>query len=124
LKKQKQKQKSFVAKGSTMLPPFPDANVTNLDVTNYDDVVPKWIVQVTDYVIKWGFLLTFGLGLPGNMMSLLITLKRDNRKISTCIYMAALALVDSVVIVNVALLKMLITYGWARELKSSKPFLR
>ncbi|XP_064627862.1 G-protein coupled receptor 183-like [Lineus longissimus] len=35
------------------------------------------------------------IGLPGNIMSFLITMRSDNRRISTSVYMAALAVVDT-----------------------------
>jgi hypothetical protein len=92
--------------------------------TFHDEFQHEWIVQLTEYISKWWFVFTFVFGIPGNVMSLLVTLKKDNRRISTCMYMAALALIDSTVLVNAALHKMLIIQGWAEELKSSKPFLR
>ena len=93
--------------------------------TEPDSAVPGWILLLTEYVSKWWFVFVFVFGIPGNLMSLLITLKKQNRRISTCVYMAALALVDSVVLINVALHKTLIIHGWPGEaIKSSIPFLR
>jgi hypothetical protein len=54
----------------------------------------------TEYI----FAIVAVLALFGNVMSILITLQKENRKISTCNYMAALAIVDS----NVT-----IAHGWA-----------
>ncbi|XP_064637380.1 cysteinyl leukotriene receptor 1-like [Lineus longissimus] len=36
-----------------------------------------------------------GVGLPGNFLSILVALQKDNRKVSTCVYMVALACADS-----------------------------
>ncbi|XP_064642987.1 growth hormone secretagogue receptor type 1-like [Lineus longissimus] len=54
----------------------------------------------TQYV----FAVVVVLALFGNVMSILVTVQKDNRKISTCNYMTALAVVDS----NVT-----IAHGWA-----------
>jgi hypothetical protein len=64
--------------------------------------LPAWLALVE---IVLGLLskcwsgVSVGLGIPGNLMSLMITMKKDNRQISTCIYMAALAVVDSGVLI-------------------------
>jgi hypothetical protein len=49
-------------------------------------------------IAKWWTVVVVGFGLPGNVMSLMITLKKDNRRISTCVYMASLAIVDTCVL--------------------------
>jgi hypothetical protein len=41
-------------------------------------------------------------GLFGNVMSIIITLQQDNRRISTCSYMTALAFADSTVLIELA----------------------
>ena len=51
------------------------------------------------------------LGLVGNVTSLLITTKERNRKISTCVYMSALSVVDSLVLFSVLFYRLLIIYG-------------
>jgi hypothetical protein len=89
--------------------------------TTHDDDVDdhEWMLQMADDVKKWWFVLIIVFGIPGNTMSLLITLKKDNRRISTCIYMASLALVDSGVIVNAGF-----HYWLAKDLNTNKSFLR
>ena len=53
-------------------------------------------------VTKYLWMLVVGIGLFGNIMSIIVTLQKENRRISTCNYMAALALADSMVLIEVA----------------------
>lgn len=93
--------------------------------TAFDPPAPDWILQWTNYGRKYWFVTTAVFGLPGNLMSLLVTLRKDNRRISTCVYMAALAIVDSGVLINTTLHKILVIQGWTDEAtRSSKPLLR
>jgi hypothetical protein len=54
------------------------------------------------YIIatKYSWMVTVAFGLFGNVMSIIVTLQKDNRRISTCNYMAALAMADTIVLVN------------------------
>jgi hypothetical protein len=55
----------------------------------------------------------------------MITLKKDNRQISTCIYMAALAFVDTgVLIFSEVLWKLFVGHGLGEGLYGSFAFLR
>ncbi|XP_064642591.1 proteinase-activated receptor 1-like [Lineus longissimus] len=54
----------------------------------------------TEVLSKWASFFIVAIGIVGNTMSLLITTKKDNRRISTCVYMTALASVDTVVLIN------------------------
>jgi hypothetical protein len=54
-----------------------------------------------DFFTKYFWMLTSVLGIPGNVLSLMISLTKDNRQFSTCIYMAALAVVDTFHLVDI-----------------------
>ncbi|XP_064637312.1 cysteinyl leukotriene receptor 1-like [Lineus longissimus] len=47
---------------------------------------------------RYSWIVIIAVGLFGNVMSIIITLQKDNRKISTCNYMTALAMADTVVL--------------------------
>jgi hypothetical protein len=46
-------------------------------------------------VTKYLWMVVVIVGIPGNLVSLAISLQKDNRGISTCTYMAALACADT-----------------------------
>ena len=70
-----------------------------------------WMLMAMDGVSKWFPIVTTIIGLPGNVMSLLITTKKDNRSRSTCIYMAGLAIVDTIVLLNNLQYKIFVIHG-------------
>ena len=49
---------------------------------------------------KWPSVVYTPLGLFGNFMTFLISLSKENRAISVCVYMCALSVVDSIVLLN------------------------
>jgi hypothetical protein len=51
-------------------------------------------------VAKYSWIPIVSVGLFGNVMSIMITLQKDNRRISTCNYMTGLALADSTVLIE------------------------
>ncbi|XP_064635362.1 proteinase-activated receptor 2-like [Lineus longissimus] len=82
-------------------------NVTGLARSSYVELLEL----VTSLLYRWFTVVVIGLGVPGNIMSLLITLKQDNRHISTCIYMAGLAIVDTGLLIMMILYKTLRLHG-------------
>ena len=50
-------------------------------------------------VNKYWLIIMVILGLPGNTLSLLIMLQRHNRTFTTCLYLAALAISDNIVLI-------------------------
>jgi hypothetical protein len=50
---------------------------------------------ILDIVTRYLWMLVVILGIPGNLLSMAISLQKDNRRISTCRYMAALACADT-----------------------------
>ena len=62
-------------------------------VTTEDPMIPIftfWYKIVSNYV--WMVPMVFGF--PGNFLSVLVALRKDNRGVSTCVYMAGLATVE------------------------------
>jgi hypothetical protein len=57
-------------------------------------------------------------------MSLLVTLKKENRQIGTCIYMAGLAVVDSFVLIITMTYRVLVFHGLGKGLEANLGFLR
>jgi hypothetical protein len=55
---------------------------------------------VYEITVKYAWMAVIILGLFGNVMSIIINLQKDNRRISTCNYMTVLALADSGVLVE------------------------
>jgi hypothetical protein len=70
--------------------------------TNVPFVDPEVEMLRLVYLIatKYAWMVTVVLGLFGNAMSIMITLQKDNRRISTCNYMTALAVADSIALAN------------------------
>ncbi|XP_064631360.1 cysteinyl leukotriene receptor 1-like [Lineus longissimus] len=62
----------------------------------------------SDVLANYVWMVTAIFGIPGNILCLLISLQKENRRFSTCIYMAGIAIVDtiSLVIVVVSFMKM------------------
>ena len=54
--------------------------------------------KVARYVAYYWFPILIPLGLVGNTFSFLVMVKKGNRKISTCIYMAAISINDSLLL--------------------------
>jgi hypothetical protein len=78
----------------------------------------------TEFLSKWLPLFFITIGILGNTMSLLVTTKKDNRRISTCVYMAALASVDTVVLLNEIMHTLLVIHGLGKSLETSLIYLR
>jgi uncharacterized membrane protein len=53
------------------------------------------LLQTIYWHLLNGYYIATVIGIPGNFMSILITMQKDNRRISTSIYMAGLAVVDT-----------------------------
>jgi hypothetical protein len=50
------------------------------------------------FFTRYFWMITTVFGIPGNVLSFIICLQKDNRRFSTCIYMAGLAVVDSLLL--------------------------
>ena len=77
----------------------------NLNETSTEDF-PSFMEQVTTYMTYkiafyinyYWFPVLFPIGFVGNTLSFLVMIKRNNRKVSTCIYMAAISINDNLLI--------------------------
>ena len=70
--------------------------MTSLEPTVSYPAMELAIKVVTHYI--WPPL--FAIGILGDIASVLISLQKHNRKISTCIYVGALAVADTLTVVN------------------------
>ena len=52
--------------------------------------------KIADIITTYWFSILVPIGLPGNILSFLVMIKKNNRKITTCIYMAALSVNDTI----------------------------
>ena len=52
--------------------------------------------KVAKYIDNYWFPVLIPIGLVGNTLSFLVMIKPNNRKVSTCIYMAAISIIDNV----------------------------
>jgi uncharacterized protein YybS (DUF2232 family) len=79
-----------------------EENPTFQNVTNDDKVSDDYSImeQVFYIITNVGCILVILFGLPGNAMVFLVATKPSNRHLSTCTYMAGLALADSFVLVH------------------------
>ena len=53
--------------------------------------------KIANYINKYWFPVLIPTGLVGNTLSFIVMMKRSNRKLSTCIYMAAISINDNLV---------------------------
>jgi hypothetical protein len=83
-----------------------------------------WMLLATDILTMWWPICTILFGIFGNILSLLVTTKKDNSRISTCVYMAGLACVDTCVLIAVALYKLMISHRLGEGMDESLLFLR
>jgi hypothetical protein len=52
--------------------------------------------------VMYSWILPVSIGVPGNIMAILVASREHNRKLSPCIYMIAMAVADTVVLLEVA----------------------
>ena len=74
---------------------FTSDNVTRTESESY-----KSLANAITVLTKWPSVVYIPLGLFGNLMTFLISLSKENRAISVCVYMCALSVVDSTVLLN------------------------
>ena len=70
-----------------------------------------WMVTFLDVAPKYLWIVVECFGLPGNVLSLLVSFQRNNRRVSTCNYIAALASADSLVLITIGFANLVIWYG-------------
>ncbi|XP_064651729.1 thyrotropin-releasing hormone receptor-like [Lineus longissimus] len=50
------------------------------------------------FISKWARIVCIAMGIPGNVVAFLVTIRKDNRHLSACVFMASLAIVDNIVL--------------------------
>ena len=78
----------------TDLTGWEEAEATTKD-TFMEEVNTYMIFKIATYIANYWFPILVPIGWIGNTLSFIIMLKRNNRNISTCIYMAAISVNDS-----------------------------
>ncbi len=79
---------------------------TNVSVAQDNDSLAKvmtaahllWAYKVGECLQTYWIPIVLPIGLIGNILSIIVTLQRNNRKISCCVYMAGLAVSDTIVL--------------------------
>ena len=83
--------------------------------TFMEEVQTYTTFQIANYIGKFWFPIMVPIGLIGNTLSFLVMIKPNNRKMSTCIFMAAISLNDN-------LMMFLALYDWSvTAMKMHKP---
>ena len=72
-----------------------EENVTENLSTFMEEVETYMTFKVASYIDKYWFPTLIPIGLVGNTLSFLVMIKQNNRKMSTCIYMAAISINDN-----------------------------
>ena len=63
---------------------------------------PDNLVYGMNFLLQYCWMILVIIGLPGNFLTFLISMKEENRKLSISVFMAALAGADGCVLANVA----------------------
>ena len=64
--------------------------------TFMEEVESFFIFKIADFFNRYWFPVLIPIGLVGNTLSFLVMIKPNNRKMSTCIYMAAISVNDNI----------------------------
>ena len=75
-----------------------DEDVTEDLPTFMEQVEIYMTYKVASYINRYWFAVLVPVGLIGNILSFLVMIKPNNRKVSTCIYMAAISINDNLMI--------------------------
>jgi hypothetical protein len=73
---------------------------------------------------EWMVYPMFAFGFFGNLISLLITTKRENRRITTCIYMTILAIIDNLFLTTWVVNNLLLEKGLGDTIRDRQTFHR
>ena len=72
-----------------------EGNGTEELSTFMEEVETFMTYKVASYINEYWFLILVPIGLIGNTLSFLVMMKANNRKVSTCIYMAGISINDN-----------------------------
>jgi hypothetical protein len=78
---------------------------------DFDQRSYAWLVAGADFLLKWWPIVPVLFGVFGNIMSFCVTSKKDNRRISTCVYMSGLAVVDTCVLIATEMYSLCIAHN-------------
>ena len=76
-----------------------NVNMSTVD-PNSDDI--QLMRVMFEILSKYTWLIPVLFGIPGNMICIVVTTREHNRRLSTCVYMTAMAAVDSLLLVGQA----------------------
>jgi hypothetical protein len=79
---------------------FEESNITEAPSAGPRPFFPALNIAVMIFD-AWVPLFTFIFGVIGNVTAFIVTTKKGNRKISTCVYMSGLSVVDTTLLVTV-----------------------
>ena len=71
----------------------------------------QWMVKFVQMFVRYHWIVVEWFGLPGNVISIFVSLKRGNRHVSTCIYIAALAAADSGLLLMIGWVNLIFSYN-------------
>jgi hypothetical protein len=82
-----------------------------------EDTFTIWALTTIYYIVtKFTWWTPLIIGVPGNIICIMITFKKTNRHISSCSYMSALAIADTMTLVSVSWALTLIHWGFSSTL--------
>ena len=78
-----------------------------------------WAMEIAIIVMKKWLLFPFAaLGMFGNVVTLCVTAKKENRRLTTCIYMSALAVMDNVFLIAWASYSLAVYHGLGDDVRN------
>ena len=84
--------------------------------TTTEDPALLPLLMAIDWVCYYGLLFPLAFGIPGNIFSFFIAMKKDNRRLSMCWYIAGTAVADSLAIFQANLFIAMERYKWGVHL--------
>jgi hypothetical protein len=74
---------------------------------------------VYDFMYKYVLVIVAIFGIPGNLVTMLVNLRKQNRKLSVCVYMTATAIADNVVLTAAISYLVCVTWGYGTAIKGT-----
>ena len=75
-------------------------NVSNMSTVDPHSDVIQLMQVIYEILTKYIWMITVVVGIPGNMLSIVVTTREQNRRLSPCVYMTAMAVVDTLQLVG------------------------
>jgi hypothetical protein len=103
----------------------PLANPSDKTAGQTASPINHWVMEIAILITKkWTYFIFIVIGLFGNTASFMITAKKQNRRITTCVYMTALAVVDNILLVTWFLLTLLSYHGLGDSIRDRATYRR